>query len=301
MKIIIAGGTGLIGQALTQALTAQGHQVWALSRNPGQKSLPGGANIEQWDAKTAQGWGRLVNEADAIINVTGANIGARPWTKERKRVLRSSRVEAGQAIVEAVRDSQHRPGVVLQIAGIGYYGNRSDTLLDENAPIGNDFLAGVSQDWENAIRPVADMGVRLVIMRTGVVLSPKDGVLAPFVLQNQLFAGGPLGSGKQWITWIHIHDLVRTFTFLLERADASGVLNVAAPDVVTNAEFGRTVSRVMRRPFWLPVPAFALRLVLGEMSTLVLDGQRVASRRLQEMGFQFEFGQLQKALEDLLK
>lgn len=301
MNIIIAGGTGLIGQVLTQSLAAQGHHVWVLSRTPGQKSLPAGMNVERWDAKTAQGWGQLVNEVDAIINLTGANIGARPWTKERKRLLRSSRVDSGQAIVEAVQASQHRPRVVLQIAGVGFYGTRSDSLLDENAPMGDDFLAGVSRDWENAIRPVADMGVRLVTMRTGVVLTPKDGVLAPFVLQNHLFAGGPLGSGKQWISWIHNHDLVRAFSFLLEHPEASGVLNVAAPDVVTNAEFGRTVSRVMHRPFWLPVPAFALRLALGEMSTLILEGQRVSSRRLQDMGFQFEFGTLQKALEDLLQ
>ncbi len=165
---------------------------------------------------------------------------------------------------------------------------------------GNDYLAGVAADWEESTRPVAELGVRHVIMRTGVVLTPKGGVLAPFVLQNKLFAGGPLGSGRQWISWIHMQDLVRAINFLLEREDAAGVLNVTSPNPVTNAEFGRAVSRAMHRPYWLPAPAFMLRLVLGEMSTLVLDGQRVLPKRLLEMGFSFEYGELRKALEDLL-
>lgn len=301
MKVIVAGGSGMIGKALTAALAGQGHTVWVLTRDPGAAKLPEGVLAERWDGRTAQGWGRLAAEADAIINISGASIGARPWTNERKRILRASRVDAGRAIVEAVRGVAHRPRVVLQIAGVGYYGSQGDQALTETSPAGSDFLAGVAADWERAVQPVTDMGVRLVVMRTGVVLSPQGGVLAPFILQNRLFAGGPLGSGKQWISWIHIHDLVRVFQFLLAREDASGIYNAAAPGPLTNADFGRAVSQKMGRPFWMPAPAFALRLVLGEMSTLVLDGQRVLPRRLLELGFHFDFDTLQKALDDLIK
>lgn len=301
MNIIIAGGTGLIGQALSKALVKEGYHVWVLSRSPGKEMMPPEVMVERWDAKTAQGWGHLVGQADAVINLAGTNIGAKPWTNERKRSILESRVDAGRAIVEAVRSSERRPAVVLQIAGIGYYGSTGDQELDENAPAGLGFQSEVVQAWEDAIRPVAELGPRLAIMRTGVVLTSKGGVLAPFVLQNRLFAGGPLGSGKQWISWIHIQDLVQVFQFLLACEDARGVFNVTAPDPATNAVFGGTVSRVMHRPFWAPVPPFALKLVLGEMSELVLEGQRVVPRRLLEMGFQFQFNTLQKAIEDLLK
>ena len=300
MKIIVAGGSGLIGQELTRALAGDGHEVWVLSRSPDEAVLPEGVRAHMWDAKTSQGWAELASDADAIINLAGANIGARPWTNARKRLIRCSRIEVGAAIVDALRSSPTRARVVISMAGSGIYGKRNDAPLDETAPLADDFLASVGKDWEAAIMPVKDLGARLVILRSGTVLTPKDGVLAPFVLQNQLFAGGPLGSGKQWLPWVHIHDLVRAIHFVLEREDAEGIFNVAAPQAVTNKVFGRAVSKVMRRPFWLPVPAFALKLVLGEMSTLVLDGQRIVPARLQALGFQFEYDTVDKALEDLI-
>jgi uncharacterized protein (TIGR01777 family) len=300
MKIIVTGGSGMIGRELTRSLALRGHEVWVLSRSLTEVSLLDGVRVERWDGKTAAGWGGMAGEADALINLAGTNIGARPWTRARKQLIRSSRLGAGQAVVEALRENAHRPKVVLQIVGIGYYGSQGDQVLDESAPPGAGYQAEVVRDTENAIQPAADLGVRLAVMRTGVVLTRKEGVLAPFVLQNRLFAGGPLGSGQQWISWIHIHDLVRAFEFLLEREDAQGVFNVTAPDPATNERFGRTVSQVMHRPFWAPVPAFALKLVLGEMSELVLQGQRAIPKRLLEMGFSFQFDTLQKALEDLL-
>ncbi len=300
MKIIVTGGSGLIGQALTSDLAESGHEVWVLSRHAGEASLPAGVRGTAWDAKTPRGWEQLATEADAIINLAGANIGARPWSNERKRLIRESRVQAGQAVVEAVRQSDHRPKVVLQIAGVGYYGIHGDEPLDETSTPGKDYLAGVAADWEESTKPVVELGIRHVIMRTGVVLSREGGVLAPFILQNRLFAGGPLGSGKQWISWIHIRDLIRAFQFFLDREDAQGVFNVTSPQPVTNTDFERAVARIMHRPYWIPAPAFMLRAVLGEMSTLVLTGQRVLPKRLLEMGFQFAYGELQKALEDLI-
>ncbi len=305
MKILIAGGTGLIGQALAADLAQRGHQVWVLTRHPEQANLPGGVQAVGWDAKTPRGWEALAADAGAIINLAGANIGERPWTNERKRLIRDSRVNAGQAIAAALRETGQgqrmgRPLTVLQIAGVGYYGIHGDEPLDESAAPGMDYLAGVARDWEEATQEVEALGARRVIMRTGVVLARKGGVLAPFVLQNRLFAGGPLGSGRQWISWIHIVDLVRAFNFFLERQDARGVFNVTSPEPVTNADFGRAVAQVMHRPYWAPAPAFMLKAVLGEMSTLVLDGQRVLPKRLLEMDFQFEFAELRKALQDLL-
>ena len=230
MKILVTGGSGMIGQALTGDLVRRGHAVWVLSRSPTETGQSGGIRTVRWDAQTPRGWEQQAAEADAIINLTGANIGARPWTNERKRLIRDSRVNAGQAIVAALRQVEHRPRVVLQIAGTGYYGVHGDEPLDEMDAGGNDYLAGVAADWEESTRPVAELGVRHVIMRTGVVLTPKGGILAPFVLQNKLFAGGPLGSGRQWISWIHVQDLVRAINFLLEREDAAGVLNVTSPE-----------------------------------------------------------------------
>ncbi len=306
LKIIIPGGTGLIGQALSKALVADGHQVWVLTRSPGKVQLPVGVKSAAWDGKTAQGWADLVSEADAIINLVGATLSRWPWTESYKKTIRSSRVNAGHAIVEAVRQAERKPSMVIQIAGTGYYGDQGDRELDEGAAKGNGFLAGISSDWESAAQPVREMGssgggrVHYIVLRTAPVIAKEGGLLPPFKLQNNLFAGGPLGSGRQYIPWIHLDDLVNVFRFLLDCPEADGVFNTAAPQTVTNADFGRTVSRVMRRPFWLPAPAIALKLVLGEMSAVVLEGQRVVPKRLLEMGFRFQYERLQPALEDVL-
>jgi uncharacterized protein len=301
MKILIAGGSGLIGKELINVLQIAEHDIAVLTRSPQEVDLPAGVEPVGWDAETTEGWGYRAAWADAIINLAGANIGARPWTNERKRIILESRQNAGRAIVDAVRQAEKKPAVVLQIAGVGYYGPQDGNLIDEQAPPGDDYLANVGVDWENSTRPVAEMGIRHVVMRAGVVLSPEGGALKPFLLQHRMFSGGPLGSGKQWISWIHPRDLVRSIQFFLDRDDTSGVFNVTSPEPVTNAEFGRTLGKIMRRPYWFPIPAFALYAVLGEMSTVVLTGQRVHPKRLLEMGFQFEFSDLRRALMDLLQ
>ena len=301
MKVIIAGGSGLIGTALIKSLLANSHQVIVLTRSPERASLPQGARAAGWDAKTPQGWGHEVETADAIINLAGENIGDLPWTKERKIRIRASRWQAGQALSAAVQASTHRPRVFIQSSAIGYYGPHGDEILTEQAAPGSDYLSGVAVDWEASSLPVEALGVRRVIIRTGIVLTPSGGVLTRFLLPWRFFLGGPMGSGRQWYSWIHMRDQVEAMRFLLENEAASGVYNLTAPEPATNADFGRTLASVMGRPFWLPIPGFGLRLLLGEMSCLVLDGQRVLPARIQALGYPFKYPSLRPALADLVK
>ena len=300
MNVIIAGGSGLIGQAFTADLLKHGHRVWVLTRRLSQVHLPAGAQAAGWDGASGRGWESVLEQADAVVNLAGENIGAHPWTRERKGRIRESRVQAGQAIVRAIQATGQRPRVLVQSSAVGYYGPCKEETLTEGSPAGRDFLSGVAVDWENSTRTVEELGVRRVIIRTGVVLAAEGGILSRFLYPVRLFAGGPMGSGRQWISWIHMRDQLAAMRFLMEHASAAGAFNVCAPEPVTNAEFVRTLAGVLNRPYWLPAPAFALKLVLGEMSTLVLDGQKVVPARLQELGFRFTYPELDAALENLV-
>jgi uncharacterized protein (TIGR01777 family) len=302
MRIIITGGTGLIGSALAASLAADNHQVISLTRTAGKMTaLPQGVRAEKWDGRTANGWGKLADGADAIVNLAGESIASGRWTDERKRRIHDSRVNAGQAVTEAVKAATQKPAVVIQSSAVGYYGPHGDEELDESAPLGQDFLAQICKDWEASTAPVEAMGVRRAIVRTGVVLSKKGGALPQMLLPFKLFAGGPLGSGKQWLPWIHITDQVAAIRFLIENKNARGVFNLSAPNPLTNAEFGRVIGRVMGRPAFMPTPGLALKLVFGEMATLLLEGQRQMPKRLLELGFAFRFPSAEAALRDILK
>lgn len=300
MRFMILGGTGLIGRALSRALSQAGHEVVVVSRSPERMPPMERVSAVGWDGHTAAGWGKLVNEVDGIVNLAGENIGAGRWSQARKQRIVTSREQAGAAIVEAVRAATRKPGVIFQISGVGYYGSGEDRPFTESDPPGNDFLARVAVRWEEATRPVEEEGVRRVIARAGVVLTPQGGVLPRMMLPFRFFVGGPLGTGRQWVSWIHLEDTVRGIQWMLENPACSGVYNLTSPQPVTNAEFGRILGRVLRRPSWLPVPALVLKVVLGEMSALVLEGQRVIPSRLEEAGFQFRFARLESALRDLL-
>lgn len=301
MRVIITGGTGLIGRALTASLAADGHEVIVLTRDPARTiGLPTGARAERWDARSAAGWGKLANGADAIVNLAGENLAAGRWTPERKRRILESRVQAGQAVVAAVREAAVKPGVVVHSSGIGYYGASGDAEITEASPPGRDFLAQVCVAWEAASAETAALGVRSAIIRSAAVLSREGGALPRLVLPFRLFVGGPLGSGRQWWPWIHIADEVAAIRFLIEHTDAQGPFNLAAPQLIRQAEFSRALGQALGRPSWLPVPAFALRLLLGEMATILLDGQRAAPQRLLELGFAFRFPTIEAALRDLV-
>jgi uncharacterized protein (TIGR01777 family) len=300
MHIIVAGGTGFIGTALTKSLLAEGHQVWILTRNLQTARLAEGARGVGWDGRTTSGWGELVSQVDAIVNLAGESLGSGPWTGARKNRILSSRVEAGKAISAAIHQASPRPKVLIQASAVGFYGpHGAEPVTEESAP-GHGFLAEVCKSWETSSQPVEESGVRRVVIRTGVVLSREEGALQRMLLPFRLFAGGSLGNGRQGFPWIHPADEVAGIRFLMENEKAQGVFNLSAPEPLSNADFGRILAKVMRRPYWLPVPAFALHLLLGEMSTLVLEGQYILPRRLIELGFRFRFETAEAALRDLL-
>ena len=306
MRIIITGGTGLIGSALANNLAADGHEVIVLSRNPAKTTFPAGVRGEKWDSQTAVGWGHLADGADAIVNLAGepiAGSGLLPsrWTSERKRRIRQSRIDAGTAVTQAIDAATNKPKLLIQSSGIDYYGNvPGDKIITEDALNGRAFLAEVTADWENATAEVEKMGVRRVIIRTGIVLSMESGALPITVLPFKLFAGGPLGSGQQWWPWIHLEDEVRAIRFLLESETAVGPYNLCTPNPLQNKDFAKAIGRAMNRPAFFPTPAFALKLALGEIAAIVLDGRRAIPQKLQNEGFQFNFPEADAALRDLL-
>jgi uncharacterized protein (TIGR01777 family) len=300
MKVIITGGTGLIGRALADDLAKDGHQVIVLSRRSSPaRDLRPGIRLARWDGRTAEGWGPLADGADVIVNLAGENLSAGRWTPERKQAILESRVNAGSAVVDAILQATKKPRVLIQSSAVGYYGPTGDEVLTEEAASGADFLAGVCREWEATTQPVEALGVRRAVVRTGVVLSAASGALPRMLLPFRVFAGGPLGSGRQWMSWIHIQDEVSALRFLIDTQQARGAFNLTA-EPLTNWQFARVVGKVMRRPAFFTVPSAIIRLAFGEMGTVVLDGQRVSAKRLADLGFQFRFPDSETALRDLL-
>jgi uncharacterized protein (TIGR01777 family) len=305
-RVVITGGTGYIGRLLASELLANGYEVVALSRNPDSvNGLAAQVRVEQWDAATGNGWSHLADGALAIVNLAGENLagdGFLPsrWTDERKARIRDSRLRAGQAVVQAVEAATVKPKVVIQSSGIGHYGPRDDKVLTEDDPPGTDFLARLTVDWENSTAAVIQRGIRHVSIRSAVVLSPHDGALKRLILPFKLFAGGPMGSGKQGFPWIHPADEVAAIRFLIETQAAHGPFNLVAPEALSFGEFGVKLARVMGRPYWLPVPAFALRGALGEVASTVLEGQKAAPKKLLDLGFQFKYPTAEAALRELI-
>jgi len=301
MRAIIAGGSGLIGRELAASLAGDGYEVIVLSRRPERvRNLATGVRAERWDGRTADGWGKLADGADAIINLAGEGLASGLWTADRKLRIRQSRIAAGQAIVQAVQAATNKPRVVIQQSGIGHYGFHGDEIITEADVAGRDFLASVTLDWEAATAPVEAWGVRRVITRSAPVLSKKGGLLSLMMLPFRFFVGGPLGSGRQWLPWIHMADEIAIMRLAISNDTMQGAFNATAPHPVTNAEFSRILGRVMHRPSFMRVPAFAIRLALGELADSVLQGQRAVPDRLLKMGYVFRFPDLEGALRDLL-
>jgi uncharacterized protein len=302
MRVIITGGTGLIGRILSAGLVADGHDVVVLTRNTARRSkLESAVRLVKWDGKSADGWVAEADGADAIINLAGEGIADGRWTDARKRAIYESRVHAGQAVTQALSQVTNRPKVLIQSSAVGYYGSdRGNEVLTEHSSPGSDYLAHVCFDWEASTAGAEQLGVRRPVIRTGVVLSNEGGAWPKIVLPFKLFAGGPVGNGKQVWPWIHIDDEVRAIRFLLEHETASGPFNLTAPNPLTAKDFATELGKVMGRPAFFPAPAIALKTALGEMSTILLDGQRAVPARLQELGFSYKYPVAAEAFKTLV-
>ncbi|MEX1018905.1 MAG: TIGR01777 family oxidoreductase [Litorilinea sp.] len=303
MHVLITGGSGLIGSALTANLQKSNHEVSILTRNAARaaESTPEGVTLVEWDAKSADGWVEAAATADAIVNLAGEGIADGRWTRERKQRIRQSRLDAGKAVTEAVKAASTKPKVVVQASGIDYYGSQGDTILTEDHGPGTGFLPTICVDWERSSVGVEALGVRRAIIRTGIVLSTEGGAFPKVLLPFKLFAGGPMGSGRQWWPWIHIEDQARAIQFLIENDDAHGPFNLVAPEPLENYAFAQRLGAVMSRPAFVPAPTPALRLALGEMADVLLDSHRVIPKALTDAGFTFSFPNATAAFEDLLK
>ncbi|MBI5962083.1 MAG: TIGR01777 family protein [Chloroflexi bacterium] len=297
MKILIAGGSGFLGSALTKSLLLDGHKVFILTR--GSSALQGAQAIK-WDAKTTSGWGSLVNEMDVVIHLAGRTLASWPWTASIKRDFHDSRILPGLALAQAVLEANQRPGIFIQASGINHYGLRGD-LADESTPPADDFLAQLTVQWEGATKSVEELGLRRVVIRSAVVLAKDGGLLSLMALPIKLFVGGPLGSGKHAMPWIHINDWVGAVRHLIENENARGAYNLIAPTPTSNAEFNRMLAGIIHRPYWFPTPAFLLRTLLGEMSVLIVEGRFAQPKRLIQSGYRFQFEGAHEALSDLFR
>ena len=321
MNILIAGGTGLIGRALSEALVKDGHTVKILTRRPEatRHLVHNMCVLVKWDGHTTLGLIDQIEETDVIVNLAGESIAGeyragrefsqihaltsiitKRWTNETRSVIKTSRVNAGRALVNAVQEANHKPNVFVQASALGYYGSHDSLKLSETSPSGTDFLADVCQAWEHSTLGIAKLGLRRVVLRTGLVLAKTGGILPIMLLPFRLFAGGPIGTGQQFISWIHIKDQVSAIQFLIDNEQTSGSYNLCSPNPVTNAEFGRVAGKVLGRPNWMPAPTFALKLILGEKASLVLDSQRAVPDRLSDAGYRYQFELLEPALRDLI-
>lgn len=292
MRIVVAGGTGFLGSGLVAALQADRHAVTVLTRRP---NAPHEA---RWDPNGALStWAHALEDADAVVNLTGAPISQR-WTVAHKRAMWNSRVTATRALVAAMQSVRRIPPTLVNASAVGIYGACGDEPLTEESPAGSGFLAGLGTAWEKEAASAGPQ-VRTVLLRTGIVLDRQNGALPQMALPFRFFAGGPLGSGAQYISWIHRDDWISMVRWALTGGAVSGPLNVTAPNPVTNAAFARALGRVLRRPSFMPAPAFALKLVLGEMAEILLTGQRVFPEKAHALGFEFRYPTIESALRAL--
>jgi uncharacterized protein len=305
MKVAITGATGFVGSRLVERLHAQGHQVLILTRNldHAKRVFPSNTypNLEIVPyAPTESGaWQQTLSGCDGVVNLAGESIAEGRWTSERKQAIMDSRKLGTQKIVEAITQVNPKPSVLVNGSAIGYYGTSETATFDEMSSPGKDFLAQVCQAWEAEAQKVKEAGVRLVIIRTGIVLG-MGGALAKMLPPFQLFAGGPIGTGRQWFSWIHREDLVNLILQALTRPEMEGVFNGTAPNPVRMTEFCHSLGEVLNRPSWLPVPDFALELLLGDGAKVVLEGQQVLPKRTLESGFKYQYPSLKSALEAIL-
>ncbi|WP_017655168.1 TIGR01777 family oxidoreductase [Fortiea contorta] len=306
MKVAVTGATGFVGSRLVERLHQEGHRVLVLTRNTAsaQRVFPSESftNVEilAYTPTVSGSWQDAIALCDAVVNLAGEPIAEERWTPAHQQEILNSRQLGTQKIVEAIVKANPKPSVLINASAIGYYGTSETATFDENSHAGNDFLAQVCQAWEAEAAKVKDAGVRLVIFRLGIVLG-LGGALGKMITPFKLFAGGPIGSGRQWFSWIHLDDLVNLILQALTKSEIEGVYNGTAPHPVRMADLAQAMGQVMGRPSWLPVPAFALEALLGDGAKVVLEGQQVIPKRTLESGFEYQYPQLLSALKEILK
>jgi uncharacterized protein len=301
MKVAVFGGTGFVGSCLIERLHSENNHVIVFTRNSQKANRQfSGIEVVNYSPLESGIWQEKISGCDGVINLAGQPIADSKWTPDYKQKILQSRELGTRKIVEAIKKSSQKPKVLINTSAIGFYGTSETTIFDENSPSGNDFLAEVCRKWESEAQEVKSAGVRLVILRTGIVLGKEGGALAKMLTPFQLFAGGPLGTGNQWFSWIHRDDLVNLFIAALKQENMQGIFNATAPYPVKMSELCQTLGQVMNRPSWLPVPAFALQLLLGEGAQVVLEGQQVLPKNTQAVGFQYQYPELKSALTQIL-
>jgi uncharacterized protein (TIGR01777 family) len=296
MKILIAGGTGFLGSALRRELRRAGHDLRVLTR----RARPDALDAVEWlPDGTVGAWARAIDDADVVVNLAGVSLADARWTEARKKTLRDSRILSTRSLVLAVQQARRPPAVFVSVSGTGYYGDRGSQLVTEDTPAGDDFLARLCVDWEREAEYASDV-TRVVILRNGAVLDPSGGALKKMLLPFRLGLGGPLGSGTQYFPWIHLEDWTALAMALITNNNTRGVFNATAPTPTTNGAFTRAFGHALGRPTILPVPAFGLRTVFGELAEMLLTGQRAIPQRAERLGFTFRFREIEPALRDLL-
>jgi len=306
MKITITGATGFVGSRLVEQAQAEGHQVIVLLRNAAKlrqvfpaERFPTVTGVA-YTPKESGSWQAAIAGCDGVVNLAGEPLFGARWTPERKQEILASRQLGTRKIVEAIAQAESQPAVLVNASAVGYYGTSETDTLDETSPAGSDFLAQVCQAWEAEAQKVKDIGTRLVILRFGIVLG-MGGAIAQMITLFKLFAGGPIGTGRQWFSWVHREDVVNLILYALIHPEVEGVLNATAPNPVRMAEFCQSLADVLDRPSWLPVPGFALELLLGDAAKVVLEGQKVLPKQTQACGFKYQYPVLKPALAQILK
>ncbi|MBI4341755.1 MAG: TIGR01777 family protein [Candidatus Omnitrophica bacterium] len=291
MKLLVTGGTGFIGSTLCQTLAQHGHDLLVVSRSP-HPPQPN-RRVISWDDVERQG---MLGEMDGVVHLAGESIAGKPWTPKQKALIRDSRVQTTRRLVRTMAASVKKPAVLVSASAVGYYGPRGEEPLTESDPPGEGFLAQVCREWEGEAQQAEGLGIRVVRLRLGIVLAPAGGALAKMAPPFRAFVGGPLGSGRQWMSWIHREDVIGLIEWSLTHPDCAGAINATAPNPVTMREFCRALGQALRRPSWAPVPAPVLRLLLGEMAQMLLTGQRVIPQGARRAGYAFRYPDLADAL-----
>ena len=297
MKVLITGASGFIGGALQRLLRENGHDLLLASR-----SEPRDASWVQWSVEDGFTDPTKLEGIDAVIHLAGESISGLRWTDEKKKAIRNSRVLGTRNIVDTISELERRPSVLIAASAVGFYGDRGDEILTEKSKSGKTFLADVCREWEAESRRAEDSGVRTVLLRTGLVMSKEGGALGTMLLPFNMGLGGVIGDGKQWMSWISLDDHIRVITTALENENIRGAVNSVSPEPVTNEEFTKIMGEVLYRPTFIPVPEFAVHLMLGEMGEeLLLNSERAVPKRLTDLGFEFKFPDLKKAIENAVK